>query len=127
MIIIKYIGVGLLIILLLLVLLTIYYYINDLKHPQKHISKRRGLHVPDEVIIAPVPINQWTEDSSTRILIYIEEETHTYVYKAHFIKDTYVYKLNEIWLEKESNQETEYSKFIGRVVENYLLTKKNNH
>ena len=124
MIIIKYIGVGLLIILLLLVLLTIYYYINDLRHPQKHILKRKGLHVPDDVIIAPLPTNQWTEDSSTRILIYIEEEPHIYEYKAHFIKDTYVYKLNEKWLEKNSNQETEYSKFIGRVVENYLLNRK---
>ena len=124
MIIIKYIGVGILIILLLLLLLIIYYYISALRHPQKHISKRKGLHVPDDVIIASLPTNQWTKDSSTRILIYIEEEPHIYEYKAFFIKDTYVYKLNEKWLEKDSNQETEYSKFIGKVIENYLLTMK---
>jgi hypothetical protein len=126
MIIIKYIGVGILIILLLLVLLIIYYNISALKYPKKNISTRRGLHVPDHVIIAPIPINQWTKDSSTRILIYIEAESHTYLYKAQFIKDTYVCKINEIWLEKESNQETEYSKFIGSVVENHLNSKTSN-
>jgi hypothetical protein len=120
MIVIKYIGVGILIILLLLVLLIIYYYITSLKHPQKSIPKRRGLHVPDFVIIVSVPINQWTKDSSTRILIYIEDEPLICEYKAIFIKDTYVYKINEIWLEKESNQETEYAKFIGSLVENYI-------
>ena len=112
------------IILLFLVLLIIYCYITALKHPQKNISTRRGLQVPDYVIIAPVLINQWTKDPSIRILIYIEDEPHTFVYKALFIKDTYVYKTNEMWLEKESNQETEYSKFIGSVVENYLSVKK---
>lgn len=126
MIIIKYIGEGILIILLLLVLLIIYYYIAALKHPQKSIPKRRGLHVPDYGIIVSVPINQWTKDSSTRILIYIEDEPHIYEYKAIFIKDTYVYKTNDIWLEKESNQETEYSQFIGSLVENYLSSKKSN-
>lgn len=82
------------------------------------------LHVPDDVIIATLPINQWTKDSFTRIFIYLKEEPHIYEYKAHFIKDTYVYNINEKWLEKESNQETEYSKFIGKVIENYLKNKK---
>lgn len=126
MIIIKYIGEGILIILLLLVLLIIYFYIASLKHPQKSTPKRRGLHVPDYVIIVSLPINQWTKDTSTRILIYIEDEPHICEYKAIFIKDIYIYKINEIWLEKESNQETEYSKFIGSVIENYLSSKKSN-
>ena len=44
----------------------------------------------------------------------------------HINNETCVYKLNNIWIEKESNQETEYSKFIGIAVDNYLLTRKNN-
>lgn len=125
MIIIKYIGVGILIILLLMVVLIIYYYIFSLKHPQKIITKRRGLHVPDYVIIVSVPINQWTEHLFLRIGIDLVDEPHKYLYTGLLINnDTCVYKLDEIWIEKETKQETEYSKFIGMAVENYLLGEK---
>lgn len=125
MIIIKYIGVGLLIIILLLVVLILYYYVNDLRHPQKNISKRKGLHRYDYLIIATVPENKWTEHHFLRIGIDLVDETHTYLYRALNINnDTFVYKLDDIWVEKETNQETEYSKFIGTAVENYLSSKK---
>jgi hypothetical protein len=125
MIIIKYIGVGLLIILLLLLLLVIYYYIKYLIHPQKQTSKRQGLYRFDYLIIATVPENKWTEHLFLRIGIDLADEPHTYLYKALLINnDTYVYKLDNIWIEKETKQETEYSKFIGMAVDNYLLSKK---
>jgi hypothetical protein len=125
MIIIKYIGEGILIILLLLGVLIIYYYVVSLKHPQKSIPKRRGLHVPDYVIIVSVPINQWTEHLFLRIGIDLVDETHKYLYTGLLINnDTSVYKLDDIWIEKETKQETEYSKFIGMAVDNYLLTEK---
>jgi hypothetical protein len=89
--------------------------------------ERKGLHVPDYVIITQVPKNQWTDDSSIRILVYIVDELYTYLYRAYFvINEIYLYKLDNIWLEKEANQETEYSKFIGLAIDNYLLNRKNN-
>jgi hypothetical protein len=125
MIIIKYIGVVLLIILLLLVLLAIYYYINYLKHPQKQTSKRQGLYRFDYLIIATVPENKWTEHLFLRIGIDLVDETHKYLYTGLLINnDTSVYKLDDIWIEKETKQETEYSKFIGMAVDNYLLSEK---
>ena len=125
MIIIKYIGVGLLIILLLLLLLFIYYYINALKHPQKHTSKSQGLRSSDYLIIAIVPENKWTEHLFLRIGIDLVDEPHTYLYRALLINnDTFVYKLDDIWVEKETKLETEYSKFIGIAVDNYIKSIK---
>ncbi len=115
--------VGLLIISLLLLLM--YAYIYNLRHPQKSIPKRRGLHVPDYVIIASVPINQWTEHLFLRIGIDLVDEPHKYLYTGLLINnDTSVHKLDDIWIEKETKQETEYSKFIGMAVYNYLLSEK---
>lgn len=88
--------------------------------------ERKGLHVPDYVIITQVPKNQWTEVSTIRILVYIVDEPYTYLYRAFFVNEKYLYKLDNIWLEKEANQETEYSKFIGLAIDNYLLNRKNN-
>ena len=94
-------------------------------HPQKYTSKSQGLPRYDYLIIATVPVNKWTERHFLRIGIDLVDEPYTYLYKAFYINnDTYVYKLNDIWLEKDSNQETEYSKFIGTAVENYLLSRK---
>lgn len=128
MIIIKYIGVGLLIILLLLVLLFTYYYIDHLRRPQKQTSKRQGLPSrTDYLIIAKVPANKWTKHLFLRIGIDLVDEPHIYIYRALLINnDTYVYKLDDVWVEKETKQETEYSKFIGIAVDNYLLNRKNN-
>lgn len=109
----------------LFISLLMYAYIYNLRHPQKSTPKRRGLHIHDYTIIATVPENKWTEHLFLRIGIDIVDEPHTYLYKALLINnDTYVYKLDDIWIEKETKQETEYSKFIGMAVDNYLLSKK---
>lgn len=119
-----YILFGLLIVLLLL----IFFYIRCIIYPQKNIPVvKRGLLHYDYVIIAHVTKNQWTEKTSIRIFIYLVDEPHKYLYNAKYINnDTYIYKLDDTWVEKETNEETEYSNFIGMAVDNYLLTRKNN-
>ncbi len=123
MIIEKFIGIVLLVGLLLLTL----FYIRSFIYPKKYTSKRKRIPRYDYLIIATVPKNKWTEHLFVRIGIGLVDEPYTYLYKAmHINNETCVYKLNNIWIEKESNQETEYSKFIGIAVDNYLLTRKNN-
>ena len=82
------------------------------------------LIAPDHIIFAPVSKNQWTEDSSIRILLYIVDEPYTYLYNAFFVNNSYIYVINDVWLDKETTQETEYSKFIGMAIDNYLNSKK---
>lgn len=121
--IIKYIGIGLLIVLLIL----IFFFTKSNINPQEDIPVvRKGLPPrTDYLIIATVPKNKWTEHLFLRIGIDLVDEPYTYIYRALLINnDTYVYKLDDIWVEKESNQETEYSKFIGIAIENYLIDKK---
>lgn len=117
--IIKYIGIGLLIVLLML----IFFFTRNNINPQEDIPiVRKGLHVYDYVITAKVPINKWTEHLFVRIGIDVVDEPYTYLYKALLINnDSTVYKIDAIWVEKETKQETEYSIFIGMAVENYLV------
>lgn len=123
--IIKYIGIGLLVVVLLLLLLIVYFFIDNHINPQKEIPKRKGLKRYDYIIIATVSENKWTEKNYIRIAIDLVDEPYTYVYSVLYINnDTKVYKLNDIWVEQETEQETEYSKFIGMAVDNYLLSQK---
>lgn len=124
MIVLKDIGVGFFV-NVLMTLLIIYLCIDIIRKPQKEIPKRRGLKRYDYIVIAAVPENKWTEHKSVRIGIDLVDEPFTYLYTALLINnDTKVYKLNDIWVEKETKHETEYSKFIGITVENYLLSQK---
>lgn len=122
--IIKYIGIGLLIVLLIL----IFFFARSNINLQEDIPVvRKGLHVYYYVITAKVPKNKWTEHLFVRIGIDLVDEPYTYLYRALLINnDTYVYKLDDVWVEKETKQETEYSKFIGIAIDNYLLNRKNN-
>lgn len=127
MILLKYIGLVLLVLILFAIVILIYFYITNMTNSQQNITTRKGIVVPDDVIFIQVPINQWTEATKIRILVYIVDEPYAYLYRAYFvINEIYVYKLDDIWVEKETKQETEYSKFIGLAIDNYLLNRKNN-
>ncbi len=53
------------------------------------------------------------------------DKPYKYLHKALLINnDTLLYKLDDIWVEKETKQETEYSKFIGMAVDNYIKSIK---
>jgi hypothetical protein len=128
---IKYIGIGLLIVVLLLLLLIVYLFIDNHINPQKEIPKRKGLKRYDYYITSSgIPENKWTEHNFLRLGIDIVDAPYIYVHTALLINnDTKVCKLNDKWVEQETEQETEYSKFIGMAVEIDLksrMTYKNN-
>jgi hypothetical protein len=117
----EYIGSAFFVIAILVMILRYFFFNEDISYTQEPPKKTPGLRKYDYLIIATVPENKWTKHLFVRIGIDLVDEPYTYLYHARNINnETEIYKLNEIWVEKETQEETEYSKFIGMAVDNYL-------
>jgi hypothetical protein len=120
----EYIGTAFFVIVILVMVLRYFFFNEDTSYTLEPAKKTPGLRKFDYLIIATVPENKWTKHLYVRIAIDVVDEPYVYVYHAKYINnETEVYKLNEIWIEKETQEETEYSKFIGMAVDNYLKDK----